>query len=82
MIEFLLNSKITFLIIGIWLVMYTLDLKGKFSQSFCGKGINYLLKSKEYYRLITGGLLHINLLHFLSNACTMFWIGTFLESKI
>jgi membrane associated rhomboid family serine protease len=82
MIEFILNSKITFLIIGLWLAMYILNLKGTISKRFCGQGIVYIIKSKEYYRLLTGGLLHINLIHFIANASTLFWIGTFLERKI
>lgn len=82
MIELLLNTKITVLIIGIWLVMYLCNLKGELSKSLCGKGIKLLFKSKEFYRLLTGGLLHINIIHLLANASTMFWIGIFLESKI
>lgn len=46
MIEFILNGKITFLIIGIWLSMYIINLKGALNNRFCGQGISYLIISE------------------------------------
>jgi len=37
---------------------------------------------QEFYRLITSGFLHLNIIHILSNMYVLFWVGRLLEPAI
>lgn len=67
-------------IIAVWIVVY---ITGRFIELpplLEGRGISLL--RGEYYRFLTGPLLHRNLAHLLLNCVTMFWVGYYMEAAV
>lgn len=79
-IKMLRELKGTFILIIVWTCIFIINKNIKLMDILSSKGINNI--NSEYYRFITGALLHVNILHLLSNVCAMFWIGYFLEHTI
>ena len=63
----------------IYLVCQVLGIYGDVVNKFCLYGPNIRIYN-EYYRLITGGFLHANLLHLVVNCYSLYVIGSQLES--
>lgn len=63
----------------LYLVPIVLDTHNDLLNYFCLYG-DYVRDYNEYYRLITSGFLHANLLHLLVNCYSLYVIGTQLES--
>jgi membrane associated rhomboid family serine protease len=42
----------------------------------------YIKTSHEYYRLLTSGFLHVDVLHIASNMYVLYWVGRLLEPAI
>lgn len=80
MINKIKKLKSTFTIIGIWILVYIVCAMFGVGSTFYNKGWNYI--GNEYYRIITGMFLHLNIIHLLANVFAIYWIGEFLEEKI
>lgn len=72
--------KGTLWIACIWVVIYGAGLQYPLSEFLCGKGIQTL--HSEYYRLLTGWLVHKNWLHLLANVSALYFAGVYLEETI
>lgn len=64
----------------VWLIIFLLTCKTNIAENFWGKGRSVI--GKEYYRFITAGLLHTNIIHVLGNVYMILWLGKRYESYI
>ncbi len=71
---------VSYAIILIWILFYIGDCLFGWMPILSGNGFSVI--GQEYYRLLTGFLLHGNALHLAVNAVTMFWIGRYLEKNM
>lgn len=69
--------KGTFLLIALWTVLFFCSAPFSLPFYMSGRGIHVI--NQEYYRLLTGPLLHYNLLHLMANVAALYWVGWFLE---
>ena len=76
----LINLKGTFICIAIWSCVFILKEPLNLLDLLSSKGVSNL--GVAYYRLFTGALLHVNIIHLLANVVTMFWVGYFLERSL
>lgn len=68
-------------IMFIWLVIWMLTLANEhIAPALCGNGI--AKTGNEYYRFLTAGLVHTDIIHLLANASAMFWIGFLYEHRV
>ena len=67
-------------IIVIWTVMFILCQVTNLKDILCGKGMHLL--AGEYYRVITGAFLHLNLIHLLANILALYFVTIYLNGKI
>lgn len=72
--------KGAFILIIVWICMFMINMHTDLVNNLASKGINKI--GVEYYRFITGSLLHVNTLHLLANTFTMFYVGSFLEPRM
>ncbi len=73
---------ITYMLIGILIFIYLLGFlinQAELINMFAVYG-PFIRKYHEYYRIITGGFLHGNLIHLLSNCYALYIIGSQVES--
>lgn len=78
------NKKIylTYILIGILVLFYLAEIvigKSQLIELFAVYG-PYIRIKHEYYRIITGGFLHGNLFHLLSNCYALYIVGKQIES--
>ncbi len=78
--KMLLHNKGTLFILTLWVILFLLSPSGNFTMQLSGKGLNLI--GTEYYRFLTGPLLHFNVLHLVFNAITLYWLGCFLEPQV
>lgn len=76
----LIELKGTFICIIIWTCIFIMNKYLKLIDVLSSKGISNL--GSAYYRLFTGALLHVNIMHLLANIFAMFWVGDFLEQPL
>ncbi len=73
----------TYLFISLLVFFYLIPIvfgdNQKFLNDFCLYG-PYIREYQEYYRMITGGFLHANLLHLLFNCYALYVLGSQVES--
>ena len=69
--------KTGYLWIAAWLVFYALGFRTDMQKLFANRGLHII--GKEYYRLFTGLLLHVNLFHLAVNAAGMYFVTGFLN---
>ena len=74
------SAKSTLFIIIVWVILFLINQKINIIPILCGKGINII--TGEYYRFITGAMLHNNFIHLLANCLALYWIGYYLEKSI
>lgn len=71
--------KTGYLWIAAWLVFYALGFRTDMPKLFANRGLHII--GKEYYRLFTGLLLHVNLFHLAVNAAGMYFVTGFLNGQ-
>ncbi len=77
---------ITYALIGINTIMFIISImlgNGMITNdvlTFLGAGNTYLIKAGEYYRLISGAFLHVDIFHFAFNMYALYVIGQQIES--
>lgn len=75
---------VTYMIIAVCIICYIVPiLMGVYNDvvlSFCVHGPS--IRAGQFYRLITGGFLHANILHLFFNCYTLYVIGTQVESYL
>lgn len=71
--------KTGYLWIAAWLVFYALGFRTDMQKLFANRGLHII--GKEYYRLFTGLLLHVNLFHLAVNAAGMYFVTGFLSGQ-
>ena len=71
--------KTGYLWIAAWLVFYALGFRTDMQKLFANRGLHII--GKEYYRLFTGLLLHVNLFHLAVNAAGMYFVTGFLNGQ-
>ncbi len=70
----------TIIIILAWIIVWSLVATKNIAPALSGKGTANI--GNEYYRFLTAGITHINLIHLIVNVCAMFWIGYLYENQI
>ncbi|MBS5987032.1 rhomboid family intramembrane serine protease [Clostridium sp.] len=75
-----MQMKSTLFIISGWVILFIVNKKVNIIPLLCSNGINKL--NGEYYRFITGAMLHNDLIHLLVNCFALYWIGYYLERNI
>ena len=71
---------VTFILLGIISIIYLFSLFGNSDMLVFNFGVNKLLvRYGQYYRLLTGAFIHVDLIHFLSNAYALYVIGNMVE---
>lgn len=76
----LLVMKGTLSIILIWIVLYLVSKVTNITSLLGGKGINLI--EGDYYRILTGALLHNRFWPLIFNCLALFFIGYFLERHV
>lgn len=80
MLHTIKNHKATFLLITIWTILYLLGKRLDLLSPLAGQGIDVM--GREYYRLVTGSLLHSYFIHLLVNIIALYWTGYFTEQHV
>jgi membrane associated rhomboid family serine protease len=79
----ILINVIVFLTEGSSAFTLTGSVNASSSVFFHGVLLGYFIKvSDEYYRLVTSGFIHIDVLHIASNMIVLYWVGRLLEPAI
>ena len=76
----LAKMPISVAIIAIWIIIWLLVTVKDLAPMLAGKGLAQI--GSQYYRLITAGLTHKNVIHLIINVCTLFFIGQLYEGKL
>lgn len=71
---------VSYSIIFIWILTYIVDCLFGLMPILSGKGFSVI--GQEFYRLLSGFLIHKDILHLAFNATAMFWIGRYLEKNM
>jgi len=72
---------ITYIILGIIGIIFLLSFIINPNQLVYYLGVNgYFIRSGEIYRLLTGAFLHIDVIHFITNAYSLYIVGKLVES--
>lgn len=74
------SHKGTFTLITTWIIIFFISTRIDLLYYLAGTGIDNI--GHEYYRFITGPLLHFGWVHLLLNISGMFWVGYFIEQNI
>ena len=72
--------KMSYLWIGIWFIFLIAGMQTSLFDALCNKGFQII--HHEYYRLITGLFLHVNLLHFAVNALAISYLDVYINQHI
>lgn len=78
--EKIFKMKITISIIIIWTILFLINKNINIIQLLGGRGLNKI--DGQYYRLLTGILLHNNLIHLIGNCFALYYVGYYLENSI
>lgn len=70
----------SYLWIGIWFIFLIAGMHTSLFDALCNKGFQII--HHEYYRLITGLFLHVNLLHFAVNALAILYFDVYINQHI
>ena len=76
----LFEGKAAVTVSAIWFLVFILSCRTEIESVLCSRGINVI--GKEYYRYLTAGLVHTNLIHTLGNIYIILWIGSKYENSI
>lgn len=68
------------LIILAWIFVWCLVSAKNIAPALSGKGISQI--GNEYYRFVSAGFVHTNVIHLIVNVCAMFWIGFLYENQV
>ncbi len=74
------NPLITFLLIGICVLVFILNIMLKDNLIYLGGNAKILTKSGEFYRLLTCMFLHADIIHLACNTYSLYIIGNQVES--
>lgn len=78
--EKIFKMKITISIIIIWIILFLINKNINIIQPLAGRGFNKI--DGQYYRVLTGVLLHNNLIHLMGNCFALYYVGYYLENSI
>ena len=76
----MMRWKMSYLWIGIWLIFLIVGMQTSWFDALSNKGFQII--HHEYYRLITGLFLHVNLLHFAVNALVISYLDIYIDQRI
>lgn len=78
--KFIMNRQASAILIAIWTILFLLNQSFDLLPLLAGQGLESI--GRQYYRFLTGPLLHFNLIHLLININALYWVGYFAEERI